>query len=80
MPKQETRALLDWNTSERIRETIWKEIKSRESWEEIQGPKWNYTNPYDIRDQVAPHLDRHTAPLQTFGAAIAAHRVPAGSS
>ena len=51
------RQLLDWNTSEIIRETIWAEIKSREKWEDTQGPKYKYNNPYDLRGKVRCHAE-----------------------
>merc|ERR1711971_66803 len=48
------RELLDWNTSEIIRETIWAEINGREKWEDMQGPKYKYQNPYDLRNKPLP--------------------------
>ena len=58
------RQLLDWNTSEIIRETIWAEIKSREKWEDTQGPKYKYNNPYDLRGKVRCHAERISHSVQ----------------
>ena len=37
----ETRELLTWHISERIKETIWKEIGTAESWEALTLPTYH---------------------------------------
>lgn len=71
MPSE--RELLDWNTSEIIRETIWAEIKGREQWEDTQGPKYNYKNPHDLRGKPLPTKRSSQQPVK----AQQSHAAPA---